>query len=132
MSKKMDRKAQLQKELTAIEKEEAKSVVQENYPRIKNKYEGKFFKIDNGYSNNERWWLYIKVVQIKPEDVYDTKGNGITSHFSGWSFQTDTYEQVTIEQVRRGYIHHVGKEITKSQFYKEFNKVLSKLQKLNQ
>jgi hypothetical protein len=130
MSNLSERKKQLQKEMNEVEELEVKETIEKNYPIIKKKYEGKFFKYRNGYNADERWWLYTKVVEIKPSDVYDTNGNGVTAHFSGWTFQTDSYDKIEIAQEKHGYVHSLGKEITENEFVAAWNKMIDKMNHL--
>lgn len=121
------RKEQLQKELNAISKAEDAEIIKEHYPVIKKKFEGKFFKRRNNYSHNKQWWLYTKVTEIKPSDIYNTMGNGVTSHYKGWSFETTTSKQVDINQKETGYVHSLGKEITKKEFSEAWDKMIKNL-----
>jgi hypothetical protein len=125
------KKEQLQKELARIEQLERKQIIDKNYPIIKKKYEGKYFKYRNCYScpakPSDYWWLYVKVVEIKPSDIYDTRGNGITSEYRGYSFQKDKYGQITIQNERKSYIHGLGKEITEMEFKKAWKNIIATL-----
>lgn len=121
------RKEELQNELNKIATIEEQEIINTHYPSMKKKYEGKYFKCRNSYNQKERWWLYIKVTGIKPEDVYDTKGNGITSHYSGFKFETDSYGQVTIEKEKYGYVHSLGQQITKREFDAAWKKTLKNI-----
>lgn len=44
-------------------------------PGLKKKYEGKYFKFNNGYNSQERWWLYVHVREIK------SRGHFLVSRF---------------------------------------------------
>jgi hypothetical protein len=127
MKKLLSRKDELQKELSEILKKEAAEMVEKHYPIIKKRFEGKFFKYDNGYNHQRRWPMYTFVSEILPENIYDTGGNGITSTFKGWSFQTDDSGRITIEKITHGYVHSLEKEITQSEFDKAFNKMVDKI-----
>ena len=94
---------------------------------INKKYEGKYFRHRNGYNEKDRWWRYIKVTQIKPSDIYDTKGNGITSHYHGWYFETTTEGMFIVSKEKYGYIHLLGTEISKKEFYSAYNSAIKKL-----
>lgn len=126
-------KEQLQKQLDAIAKQEQKEMIEKHYPEFKD-FEGRHFKTKNNYSSPEKpsdyWWLYTKVLTIKPEDIYDTGINGIASHFKGYSFQTTKYGNVEIEKNKQGYIHSLGQEITEKEFIEAWNKLMSTLDNL--
>lgn len=121
------RRKELEAELDKIKAIQEQEIINKHYPIIKSKYEGKFFKYNNGYNNDERWWMYTKIEDIKPDDVYDTGGNGVTSHFSGYSFQTDNRGQITIEREKKGYVHHVGEKISKREFIAAWNKMITEI-----
>lgn len=126
-------KEQLQKQLNAIAKQEEKELIEKHYPEFK-KLEGTFYKTRNNYSCPEKpsdyWFLYTKITEIKPDDVYDTRGNGVACHFKGWSFQTCKYSNFSVEQEKRGYVHSLGKQITEQEFIEAWNKAMSALDKL--
>lgn len=126
-------KEQLQKQLNAIAKQEEKELIEKHYPEFK-KLEGTFYKTRNNYSCPEKpsdyWWLYTKITEIKPDDVYDTRYNGVACHFKGWSFQTCKNGNFSVEQEKIGYVHSLGKQITEQEFVEAWNKAMSNLDKL--
>ena len=126
-------KEQLQKQLNAIAWQEKKELIETHYPEFK-KFEGRYFKVKNHYGNPEKrsdwWWLYTKVTQINPDDVYDTNGNGVGCHCKGYTFQTCKYGNVEIEKNKQTYIHSLGQEITEKEFVEAWNKLMSNLEKL--
>jgi hypothetical protein len=126
-------KEQLQKKLNAIAKKEEKEMIEKHYPEFK-KLEGKFFKKRNNYSlpkkPSDYWFYYTKVTQIKPEYVYDTRGNGANCFFKGYSFQTCKLGNTTIEKIDTGYVSSLGVEITEKEFNEAWNKLMSSLDKL--
>lgn len=124
------RKMQLQRELIMIEKNEEKELREKHYPLIKEKYEGTFFKCPNSYNGNNRWNIYTKVTEIKPKDIYDTNGNGVTSHYTGYSFQTDCYNKIQIDRKATGYVHSLGKEISEAEFNEAWNKMIEQMNAL--
>lgn len=121
----------LQKEMNSIEGKISSEIRAKHYPKIKKQYEGKCFKISNGYNNEERWWLFVKITSIKPDDVYDTGGNGVTSHYTGYSFQTTIANITEIEQIKTGYAHSLENEITEQEFNAEWNKMIERLNKIH-
>lgn len=123
------RKEELQKQLRAIAKQEEKELIAKHYPEFK-KLVGKFFKIRNTYGSNcKGWWLYRQVTEIKPPHVYDTRVNGVACLYNGWSFETCTYKHTRIEKIKQGYVHSLGKEITKQEFLTAYNKMLKSIPK---
>lgn len=128
------KKEQLQKELNSIQEKEQKEIVSKHYPIFKKKYQGKCFKMKNHYGNprkrSDYWFVYIKVTEIKPEDIYDTRGNGVTSHYTGWQFQTDSSYNVSIQKKETGYIHSLGQQIPESEFNEAWDKVINGLNKM--
>jgi len=126
-------KEQLQKQLNAIAKQEEKELIAKHYPEFK-KLEGKYFKYKNSYSCPEKpsdyWFLYTKITEIKPDDVYNTRGNGVACHFKGWSFQTDKYANISVEKKKTGYVHSLGQEITENEFHSAWDKIIEALNNL--
>lgn len=127
-------KEQLQKQLAAIAKQEKEQIIKKYYPEFK-KLEGTFYKTRNNYSCPEKpsdyWWVYTKITKIDPKDVYDTRGNGVTSHYTGWSFQTCKYGNFSVEKEKRSYVHSLGKKITEQEFIDAWNKAMSNLDSLS-
>ena len=127
------KKEQLQKQLNAIAEQEEKELIEKHYPEFK-KLEGTFYKRINNFSlpkkSSDYWFLYTKVTEIKPEYVYDTRGNGVACYFKGWSFQTDKYGNFSVVQEKSGYVHSLGEQITEQEFLKAWNKAMSDLDKL--
>lgn len=125
------RKAQLQSELKKIFEAEEKALIEEHYPKFKNKYEGKCFKIRNRYGGDSKgWWLYVKVTEIKPEDVYDTSGNGVACKYTGWQFQVDEHGNINISKEDFGYCHSLGQLISEGEFNAAWNKMIDLMDKL--
>ncbi len=123
----MKNKQELQKELSKIVAQERKDFTAKHYPECK-AFEGRYFKYRNSYGgDNKGWWLYTKVVEVKPEVVYEINDGDATATYSGWSFQTDTHKQVSIEKNRRSYLHSLGKEISETEFIEAWNKMVDNI-----
>ena len=122
-------KEKLQEKLNQIEENERLALQENNYPEICEKYLGKCFKVRNNYSCPEKpsdyWFLYLKVTEIKKEDVYQTS-NGVSATYSGYSFQTDKYKNVNVRK-ENGYIHYLGEEITQNEFDEAWNKMINRV-----
>lgn len=56
--------AKLQKQIYEIETQEK---IKENKKLI-----GKYFKYDNGYNSEKRWWLYRKITGVTKESYFKT------------------------------------------------------------
>lgn len=113
-------KEELQKQLKKIEKQEEKEFVKQHFPQFK-KLEGKYFKRRNSYGQGKNWWMYIKITSITEQDVYTGVGGIALCHYRGYSFQTCSDGNISIEQVKRGYMHDIGTEITKKEFDAAWN-----------
>jgi len=124
-------KKKLQNQLNAIAKQEEKELIEKNHPIFKAKFEGKYFKTINSYNSTDKgWWLYIKILEIKPSDVYNSIGNEVTASYHGWSFQTTCYNEIIIDKEKNGYVHSIDMEITEDEFYTAYNKMIASIDKL--
>lgn len=122
-------KEELQQQLKAIQKEEDDKIIKEALPYFES-FKGKCFRTRNMYSSKEAWYLYIKVLDVKEEDIYVSGGRAL-SNYEGVSFQTDSYGQTTINK-ESSYIHSIEdhSEITNEEFNKEVGKMLSNVSNL--
>lgn len=121
-------KAKLVKKLRAIQEIENRELAEVHYPEIKEKYEGKFFKRVNSFSDNHTWIMYEKVVSISKEDVYPLN-KGVTSYFKGFSLQLIPESKtggkpfsLQITKISHGYIHGLGEEISEQEFKEAWGK----------
>lgn len=122
-------KEELQEQLKAIQKEEDDKIIKEALPYFES-FKGKCFKTRNQYSSNKPWWLYIRVLDVKEEDIYISAGRAL-SNYEGVSFQTDSYSQTTISK-ESSYIHSIEDytEITTEEFNQEVGKMISNVSNL--
>lgn len=120
----------LKKQLQEIAEEKLNKVIKDNYPIFKEKYEGKFFKIENSYSSIEKWWLYTKVTEIKPSHIYIGYKDAVLCNFDGFSFQTNVDKVITIESNKFGFTHSLGKEISEKEYNDAWNKMIDNINKL--
>ncbi len=125
-----DRIRELESELLKLRTIQDQEIINIHYPKIKEKYEGKYFKYNNGYNNKERWWLYRKVIEIKPEDVYVAHDKSVNATQTGWEFETNTLGEITINLKARGYVSGLGREISEEEFNTAWNKMIEKLNSL--
>lgn len=123
-------KEQLEKQLNAIIERQNREIIKKHYPILK-KLEGTFWKTRNSASlpkiPSDYWFIYTKIVEIKPNYVYDTRGNGVTCGFDGWSFQTTKYADFEVQQEKKSYAHLLGERITEQEFNDAWNKAMGNL-----
>lgn len=88
-------------------------------PSVKKKYEGTFWKYNNGYNLNQRWWMYVLCVRVKSVD----------------SFVVNTFEvtpsefEFKLKDVTFG-THLFQTKITKSEYDSELKKFIKQAEKL--
>jgi hypothetical protein len=70
------------------------------------------------------------VTEINPDDVYDTGGNGITSRYKGWQFETTGCGAINISPKDFGYCHTLGQQISEDEFNTAWNKMVENLDAL--
>lgn len=120
----MKTKEQLQKELNRIIEREHKDAVEKEFPKLKN-MEGKFFKVRNSYGHGKNWTLYSMVKKVRKQDLYRT-ASGISAQVKMFCFETDCYGKIFIS-TENGYIHAVGKEISKAEFYEAYRVMMNSI-----
>jgi len=88
-------------------------------PALKKKYEGTYWKYNNGYNGNDRWYLYAYCHSVSNVNffVFDT-------------FQTDVHGEVSIEFKKQSGSHLFQTKITKAEYHRELNKVIRKVNNL--
>ena len=74
-------------------------------------------------------WYYTKITKITPPDVYQI-ANGVSCRYKGYSFQTCTYKNFTVEKECSGYVHSLGQQITEAEFNAAWNKAMDSLNAL--
>lgn len=50
-----------------------------NLPAQKKKYQGKYFRCSDGYNHAERWWIFIHVLEVRPNSEFLVDNFRITS-----------------------------------------------------
>lgn len=96
----------LQKRKVSMEEKHWRNI---EFPKLKKKYEGKFFKYFNGYNSEDKWFLYFQVLEVTNDSSRFLLVN---------SFQTDNNGKIEIE------LHHlmtdscIGLEISRETFEK--------------
>ena len=130
-----EKRRRLQEELKETIQLEEKEIIKKHFPEFQ-KMIGKCFKIRNNYSCPEKlsdyWFLYVRITDIKEEDLYVSNSGECLSNYSGFSFQTDKYGRVNIDTKDRGYVHSLGEEIPELEFEKAWNKMIKRIHTLNQ
>ena len=101
----------LSSKLSTLREEIQKREDAKRYPELKKKYEGKFFKYNNGYSNGNRWWLYSFCRRVNSPDNFDT-----------FSFETCSLGKITIEFSGNEFIFQ--KQISRTEYMNAYQKLL--------
>lgn len=131
MNNKLSRKEELRKELNKIEEKEFKDIITAEFPKLRDLVLDKYFKYRNSYGgDNKGWWLYRKVTDINPSDVYLLSNNEPTARCKGFSFEIRTNGEISIQQKDDTYIHILGQEITEREFNEAWNKMCDKIKAL--
>lgn len=79
-------------------------------PGLKKKYEGKFFRYNNGYNATNRWWIYVHVVEVKAR-----------GHFLIARFETTTDGKSEFGTYKEYSTSLMQSPITKRQYYSALN-----------
>ena len=114
----MDRKKEIQAELSRLREEEYKIEVSERRDENK-RHVGKCYKYNNGYSKEDRWWLYIRVVEM------DGDANLSVITFQKTSLNEWIYKHETFYAGNWMF----EKEITIKEYEKEFSKFVGAIKK---
>ena len=113
-------KEELLRQLALANKKEEREMRDLYFPKFK-KLEGTCYKTRNSFGGNRRpWWLYIKILSIKRNDLYLSYGKDkqVLSYYSGVSFEACSDGSIRIENRRTGYVHSLDKRISESEFNK--------------
>ena len=122
-------KNKLIKQLSGIREKEWAMLVDKHYPKFK-QMEGKCFKCVNSYGQGKDWTLYKKVVKIEKENLY-MGSNEVLSFFSGWQFEVRNDGGIYVKEIKSGFIHGLGNEITEREFNAAYNKMITLLNKIS-
>lgn len=113
------------REIKNIEEEEKENLV---LPELKIKYENTYWRFLNSYGNNDVWYLYICVEKVTGAALIDKEWRPETS---GWSFQTDSNGQISIDCKDMSLGGHLmQEEVTQVQFLDEYQILLGRLREL--
>lgn len=115
----------LKKQMAKVEKERhrLRDLIEEaetkaKLPSLKAKYEGRYFKYNNGTGQTERWWFYMYCIRV--ESVHRAIFN---------TFQTTPYQREFNVASEEG-LHLCEKEITRMEYLDalaEFQKAVHQL-----
>lgn len=83
-------------------------------PGLKKKYEGKYFKYDNGYNSNDRWWLYVHCKGVKSVNKFVVNNFQTTPHSFEFKLNENSYE------------HLCQVPITRAEYTRQLKKFLQK------
>ena len=116
----LEKQGKLQLQLRKIQWKLQDINANEYLPKLKRKFEGKYFKYRNSYScpegEKDRWWLYIRVDKVKCE-----------YNFECLTFQIDKDGKMFIERESRSLIANRSIKITKREFYNAFRGMIRRI-----
>lgn len=132
----MTKKEQLEKELQEIIKQEEEQLLKEAYPKFRDKYLNKYFKFKNSYSRpedeNDYWWVYIYINKLTEENLNIMfYSNKFSSTYEGISFQKDSNGQIQIDTQHSGYCREQLIEISKEEYFDEWNNIILEIDLLH-
>lgn len=88
-------------------------------PGLKKKYEGKYFRYNNGYNATDRWWLYVHVREVKAR-----------GHFLVSRFETTTDGKSEFGTMMEYSTSLMQSPITKRQYEKALKNFRNQINKL--
>lgn len=107
--------------LNIIRNQISKVESEELLPPYKKKFEGKYFKYRNCYScpkdESEKWWMYVKVEKVTQ-----------LHQMQGFTFQTDMYGKVSVEQEKSLSESSCQVAITKKEFDAAYKRMLKRIE----
>lgn len=90
------------------------------FPENVKKYEGKYFKYQNGWDGERKWYIFIYVSKVNFDKWY--KG----FKCEGIAFQTDTEGKISIETNDITHLAAEGEQIPKTAFDRALKTMLAK------
>ena len=132
MNLSMNKKEELSQQLAEIENQEREQLIKIEYPKFKQLI-GKCFKLKTSYSCPEKksdyWNVYSKIVSIRPDDLYlgGASADKVLAGCKTITFQKNKYGSISIT-----YVHCIGEEISIDEFNKEFENIISIVNRLKQ
>lgn len=130
----MTREQKLKKELEAIERAKYDAIYHEEAPKMRMKFEGKYFGFTYHNTNDVYKFVYIDWIDLSSACIsLTTKSLAFDCH--GWSFgEKTTNGELMFKIVPKGVFSSMDMNcavsITKEEFDKEYNKMLKTLNDL--
>jgi len=114
-------KNKVRKQLQEINNEIEDYNLKKEIPMLKKKYEGKYWKYDNGCSAENRWWLYSFCRKVTGTDQ---------GFFDSFETTNANYRQNNFNYNEEQFFHLCQIEISKEEYLKQFNLFQGRLKKL--
>lgn len=130
----MTREQELKKELEAIERAKYDAIYHNEAPKMRMKFEGKYFGFTYFNRNEFYKFVYIDWIDLTSANISLTdKSLAFDCH--GWSFEEETmFEEATFKIIPKGVFSSMDMNcavsITKKEFYEAYNKMLKTLNDL--
>ena len=127
----MTREQELKKELEAIERAKYDAIYHEEAPKMRMKFEGKYFGFTYFNKNEYYKFVYIDWIDLTSACIsLTTKSLAFDCH--GWSFEEETIcgetaFKIILKEVFSSMDMNNAIAITKKEFNKEYNKMLKTL-----
>lgn len=116
--------------LRSIEKKIEADARRYAYGYFQKKYVGKYFKERMISNKNKIVWRYIKVLEIKPEDIILTSDHYVRASFTALAFyELPNEKSIHIHSQYTGYVDYLRKIIKRQEFDAEYKRLISKLRK---
>ena len=130
----MTREQELKKELEAIERAKYDAIYHEEAPKMRMKFEGKYFGFTYHNTNKFYKFVYIDWIDLSSACISLTdKSLAFDCH--GWSFEVKTNcgeaeFKISLKEVFSSMDMNCAVSITTKEFYEEYNKILKTLNDL--
>lgn len=131
----MNKKEELMKALADIEEQERQSMIDAEYPKLKELI-GTCYKYRNSYSSPEEefdyWYTYLKITSLTPDDLYigGLKNDNVLARCKTLKFQVCKYGIISIDPHYSTFVHSLGERISIDEFNREFDKVIDMVKKV--
>ncbi len=130
----MTREQELKKELEAIERAKYDAIYHNEAPKMRMKFEGKYFGFTYHNTNDIYKFVYIRWIDLSSACISLTdKSLAFDCH--GWSFEEETTNgelmfKIIPKEVLSSMDMNCAVSITTKEFYEEYNKMLKTLNDL--
>ena len=124
----MTREQELKKELEAIERAKYDAIYHEEAPKMRMKFEGKYFGFTYFNTNDVYKFVYIDWIDL-PNACISLTDKSLAFDCHGWSFEEETmFEEATFKIIPKGVFSSMDMNnaiaITKEEFYKKYERTL--------